>query len=210
MVDTGVLVAFVPAALALNVAPGPDSIYTLKRSISDGRTAGVMAAAGTSTGSLVHTTAAVLGLSALLKASALAFTAVKLVGAAYLLYLGVTTFRNRDEFDIASDGETQSHAESFRQAFVINVSNPKVAVFFLAFLPQFVESSGNAPVQIFTLGVLFGCLGFCYQAALATFSSRARRVILERAVVRDLLRYASASVLVGFGVELLFEKRVVN
>jgi threonine/homoserine/homoserine lactone efflux protein len=210
MIDASVLAAFVPAALALNVAPGPDSIYTLKRSISDGQTAGVMAAAGTSTGCLVHTTAAVLGLSALLKASALAFTVVKFAGAAYLVYLGVTTLRNREEFEIVPDEENQSHTESFRRAFTINVLNPKVAVFFLAFLPQFVDSSGSFGLQIFTLGVLFGCLGFCYQAALAVFSSRARQVITERKVVRDLLRYASASVLVGFGVKLPLEKRLTH
>ncbi|WP_435152532.1 LysE family translocator [Haladaptatus sp. DFWS20] len=207
MINPSVLLAFVPAALALNVAPGPDSLYTLKRSVSDGRTAGVAAAAGTSTGCLVHTTAAVLGLSAVLKASALAFTAVKTVGAAYLVYLGIRTFRNREEFEITPETTSQTHGESYRQAFTINVLNPKVAVFFLAFLPQFVQPSGSFAVQIFTLGVLFGTLGFCYQSILAVFSSRARRAITERKRIRDALRYVSASVLVGFGVKLALEER---
>ncbi|WP_266075774.1 LysE family translocator [Haladaptatus caseinilyticus] len=207
MIDMGVLLAFVPAALALNVAPGPDSMYTLKRSVSDGRTAGVAAAAGTSTGCLVHTTAAVLGLSAVLKASALAFTAVKIVGAGYLVYLGVGTFRNGDEFEITPEDTGQTHGESFRQAFTINVLNPKVAVFFLAFLPQFVQPGGSFAVQTFMLGALFGMLGFCYQSILAVFSSRARRTITERERIRNALRYASASVLVGFGIALALEER---
>ncbi|GAA0245181.1 LysE family translocator [Haladaptatus pallidirubidus] len=207
MIEPSVLFAFVPAALALNVAPGPDSIYTLKRSVSDGRAAGVAAAAGTSTGCLVHTTAAVLGLSAVLKASALAFTAVKIVGAAYLVYLGIGTLRNRDEFELTPETNSQTHGESFRQAFAINVLNPKVAVFFLAFLPQFVQPGGSFAAQIFALGVLFGTLGFCYQSLLAVFSSKARRAITEHKRVSNALRYASASVLVGFGVKLAFEER---
>lgn len=207
MIEPSSVLAFVPVAVALIVSPGPDSIYTLTRSISDGRTAGVTAALGSSTGSIVHTTAAVLGLSAILKTSALAFTSVKLVGAAYLVYLGVQTFRNPDEFEISPDDTSYTPSESFRDALMINVLNPKVAVFFLAFLPQFVQTGGSTAVQIFTFGVLFASLGFIYQAILAVFSARARRVITERELVRAALRVVSGSVLVGFGVKLALERR---
>ncbi|MDL5360868.1 LysE family translocator [Halalkalicoccus sp. NIPERK01] len=207
MLEPSVVLAFIPVAIALIVSPGPDSIYTLTRSISDGRTAGVTAALGSSTGSIVHTTAAVLGLSAILQTSALAFTVVKFVGAAYLVYLGFQTFRNSEEFEITPDSTSYTPRESFRSALLINVLNPKVAVFFLAFLPQFVRPGSSFTLQIFALGVLFAGLGFIYQAMLAVFSARARRVITERELVRDALRVASGSVLIGFGVKLALERR---
>ncbi|KYH24281.1 arginine exporter protein ArgO [Halalkalicoccus paucihalophilus] len=207
MLDVSVLLAFVPIAIALIVSPGPDSIYTLTRSVSDGQSAGVMAALGSSAGSIVHTTGAVLGLSAILRTSALAFTVVKVVGAAYLVYLGIQTFRKSDEFEISTESTSYTPTESFQSALLINVLNPKVAVFFLAFLPQFVQSGSNVTLQIFTLGVLFASLGFAYQALLAVFSARARRVISERELVQTLLRTASGSVLIGFGVNLALEER---
>lgn len=207
MLEPSVVLAFVPVAIALIVSPGPDSIYTLTRSISDGRTAGVTAALGSSTGSIVHTTAAVVGLSAILQTSALAFTVVKFVGAVYLVYLGVQTFKNPEEFEVTPESVNYTPSESFRSALLINVLNPKVAVFFLAFLPQFVRPESSTALQIFTLGVLFASLGFLYQAMLAVFSARARRVITERELVRDTLRVVSGSVLVGFGVKLALERR---
>ncbi|ELY99609.1 LysE family translocator [Natrialba aegyptia] len=207
MLELSTILAFIPIAFALIVSPGPDSIYTLTRSISDGRTSGITAALGSSSGSIVHTTAAVLGLSALLRTSAVAFTVVKFVGAAYLVYLGIQTFRNSEEFEITPERTTYTPSASYRSALMINVLNPKVAIFFLTFLPQFVEPGGNVSVQIFLLGVLFAGLGFVYQAMLAVFSARARRVITERDLVKTMLRMASGSVLVGFGVKLALERR---
>jgi threonine/homoserine/homoserine lactone efflux protein len=207
MFDLGVLITFIPAAVGLIVAPGPDSIYTLTRAISDERAAGITAALGSSSGSIVHTAGAVLGLSVIFRTSALAFTAVKFVGAGYLVYLGIQTILTREEFEITPETAEYTPAESYRHALMINVLNPKVAIFFLAFLPQFVQSSGNIPLQIFAFGVIFATLGFLYQAALAVFSSKTRRVIAERELVRSALRYASGSVLVGFGIRLALEER---
>ncbi len=208
MVAVSAILAFIPAALVLIVAPGPDSIYTLTRSVSDGRTTGVTAALGSSTGSVVHTTAAVFGLSAILRTSEFAFTVVKFVGAAYLVYLGVQTLRGGEEFEITSDSTGYTPRESFRNALFINISNPKVALFFLAFLPQFVQPGSSTALQIFLFGILFATLGFCYQALLAVFSARARRAITERDLFKRVLRTASGSVLVGFGVKLAFARRV--
>lgn len=207
MLEGSAVLAFIPIAIALILSPGPDSIYTLTRSVSDGRTSGIGAALGSSAGSIVHTTAAVLGLSALLRTSAVTFTVVKLIGAAYLVYLGVQTFRNADEFEVTPESTSRSFSQSFRQALMINVLNPKVAIFFLAFLPQFVTPGGGVSLQIFTLGVLFASLGFVYQALLAVFSARAGKVLTERNLVKTLLRVASGSVLVGFGVKLAIERR---
>lgn len=208
VLEAGIILAFVPAALVLIVSPGPDSVYTLTRSVSDGRTVGVSAALGSSAGSIVHTTAAVLGLSAILRTSAAAYTVVKLAGAAYLVYLGVQTFRRSGEFEIHADSASYTPSESFKNALVINVLNPKVAIFFLAFLPQFVRPGGSTAVQLFAFGALFATLGFCYQALLAVFSARARRVVTERELVQTVLRATSGSVLVGFGVRLALERRV--
>ena len=131
--DLTTIAAFVPAALAIVVAPGPDTMYTVTRSLGDGRAAGVVAGCGTATGVLCHTAAAVAGLSALLRASAAAYTLVKYVGAAYLCYLGVRLLLRDEAFDPTPDDRSRSLAESYRRAVVVNVANPKVAVFVLAF-----------------------------------------------------------------------------
>ncbi len=207
MLTVSVLLAFIPAAFVLIISPGPDSIFTLTRAISDGPSAGVMAALGTSSGSIVHTVGAVVGLSALLQQSALAFALVKFVGAGYLMYTGVQTLRSDEQFDLTPERAGYTPSQSFRSALLINVLNPKVALFFLAFLPQFVRTDGNVPVQILTLGFMFATLGFVYQALLAIFSANARRVITKNEFVKTTLRAVSGSVLLGFGVKLALERR---
>ncbi|WP_321167626.1 LysE family translocator [Halalkalirubrum salinum] len=150
MLEPAVLVSFVPAVLAIVATPGPDSIYTLTQSLREGRTAGVVAGAGTATGVLVHTAAAVVGLAALLRATPDAYLVVTYVGAAYLVYLGVQLIRAEGTFELRDSiaDETRSLARSYRQAVMINVSNPQVALFVLAFFPQFVPPAANAPAQL--------------------------------------------------------------
>ena len=210
VLERSVLVAFVPVAVALILSPGPDSVYTLTRSVSDGRTTGVAAALGTSTGIVVHTAAAALGLSAILRTSATAFTVVKVVGAAYLVYLGIQTLRRPGEFEIETGGAGHAPAEAYRRALAINVLNPKVAVFFLAFLPQFVRAGESALFQIVSLGVLYAAIVVVYMTLLAVFSARARDLIAGRRSVQTALRVASGSVLVGFGVKLALERDVTS
>jgi len=205
--DLTTLAAFVPAALAIVVAPGPDTMYTVTRSLGDGRAAGVVAGCGTATGVLCHTAAAVAGLSALLRASAAAYTLVKYVGAAYLCYLGGRLLLSDEAFDPTPDGRSRSLAESYRRAVVVNVTNPKVAVFVLAFFPQFVPASANAPLQMAVLGVVYAGLSLVYLAGVAFFAGRVRGALLESARARRALRYLSGSVLVGFGVRLVIDER---
>lgn len=145
-IDIGLstLAVFVPASIALIVSPGPDSLYVLSRSISDGRWTGLAAAVGTCTGLLVHTLAAVLGLSAILRASSLAYTVVKIAGAVYLVYLGIQTIRQKEDFRPQKNDIETDIDESYWRGAMINVLNPKVAIFFLAFLPQFV---GAGPIR---------------------------------------------------------------
>jgi len=203
------LVAFVPAALAIVVAPGPDTMYTVTRSLGDGRAAGVVAGCGTATGVLLHTAAAVAGLAALLRASAAAYTLVNYVGAAYLCYLGVRLLRSDETFELAADERSRSLAESYRTAVAINVTNPKVAVFVLAFFPQFVPASANAPLQMSILGVLYATLSLLYLAGVALFAGRLRSRLLDSSRIQRALRYLSGSVLIGFGVRLVLDERPV-
>lgn len=209
MIDLAVLIAFAPAVVAIIVAPGPDTVYTLTRSLSGGRAAGAVAGLGTATGVLIHTTAAVLGLAAILRASAEAYLFVKYVGAAYLVYLGVRTVRSGETFEIRDaprEGD-RSFAESYGTAVAINVSNPKVAVFVLAFFPQFVPATANATLQMSVLGVVYAGLSLLYLCVIALLADRARGLVLDSSRGRRIARYASGSVLVGFGLRLVVEDR---
>jgi threonine/homoserine/homoserine lactone efflux protein len=147
---------FVIASLALAITPGPAVLYIVTRSITQGRTAGIVSCLGITTGGLVHVLAAALGLSAALATSAMAFNVVKYAGAAYLLWLGIRTLVTRREAAVVEQAEAHSLLRVFRDGVVVNVLNPKTALFFLAFLPQFVApSQGNVPLQFALLGGLF-------------------------------------------------------
>ena len=157
MVDPTYWLVFFSAAIALNLSPGPDLIYILSRSVAHGSRVGLASSAGVCTGAFVHVLAASLGLSAILATSTTAFTVVKYVGAAYLIYLGVKSLRSAGAtFSLAGDTETDvSLWGAFRQGVLIDVLNPKVAVFFMAFLPQFVRpGQGSERLQLIILGAL--------------------------------------------------------
>jgi threonine/homoserine/homoserine lactone efflux protein len=169
---------FVAASIALNLTPGQDSLFIVGQGVARGRVAGVSSAFGISAGSLIHTLAAAFGLSAVLAASATAFEAVKWVGTAYLIFLGVRMLLARDvELPAVSGGEGPEAVRwdslAFRRGVMTNVLNPKVAVFFLAFLPQFVAADGaNAIVPLLILGVTFICTGTAWGLTLALMSAR--------------------------------------
>lgn len=158
------LLVFSGAALVLLLIPGPAVLYIVARGVSQGRRAALVSVAGIHLGTVVHIVAAVIGLSALLVASATAFTVVKLAGAAYLVWLGITALRrashDTDDHSAASAGAHRSLRRVFVDGVVLNILNPKTAVFFLAFVPQFVDAgAGGATVQIVWLGALFIVLG---------------------------------------------------
>ena len=207
MLAIATLAAFLPAVLAIVVAPGPDTVYTVTASLQAGRTAGLAAALGTATGVLAHTTAAVLGLSALLRTSALAYALVKYVGAAYLVYVAIRTLRSDGDLALDDAAENRSLPRTYRDAVGINVSNPKVAVFVLAFLPQFVPAGADATLQLSALGALYAVVSLAYLGVVAVFAGRARHLLLEAPRFGRLVRYASGSVLLGFGVALALGER---
>ncbi len=194
------LALFSLAALALIVVPGPAVLYIVAQSIDGGRAAGLLSALGVAGGGLGHATAAAVGLSALLLSSATAFTVVKLVGAAYLVGLGLYTLLRRREVteEVASSGRRLRR--SFAQGVVVNVLNPKTALFFLAFLPQFVDrDAGSVAAQLLVLGLVFVVLAVVsdsvWALAAGTVSTRLRGSRRFLAVQR----YVSGSVFVGLG-----------
>jgi threonine/homoserine/homoserine lactone efflux protein len=195
------LAVFVVAALALLVVPGPAVLYIVARSIAQGRRAGLASVLGIHVGTLVHIAAATVGLSALVVSSAVAFTAVKIAGAAYLIGLGLWTLvSRRAEPEVALGGETNLR-RAFAQGIVVNILNPKTALFFLAFLPQFVDPNAPHPaLQIAFLGVLFALLGMVTDSLWALAAGTAGGVLRRsRRFVRT-QRYVTGTVYVGLGV----------
>ena len=182
MPETSTLLAFSLAAIVLFVVPGPAVLYIITRSLAGGRKAGLVSVAGIHAGSLVHIAAAFAGLSALLATSAAAFRAVKWAGAGYLVLLGVQAFRTRVSDDTEVDSVPAAPlGKVFRQGFVVNALNPKTAVFFLAFVPQFVDPSRGTGIQILILSGLFIVLGVISDSMYATvFGSVGRRLTHAR------------------------------
>jgi len=202
-------VLFVTTGVLLNLTPGPDTVYILGRSIAHGRRAGVASALGISIGSVFHTCAAALGLSAFLATSAWAFTAVKLAGAAYLIFLGVRALleRNRD-LAIPAHFKRNDAAAAFRQGILTNILNPKVALFFLAFLPQFIDSAApSKTIAFLILGLTFVTTGTIWCLVLAWFSSAFSVRLRESPTVSTLLNRIVGSLFIFLGVRLALAAR---
>ncbi len=198
---------FLLAGLALNVTPGPDMLYVLATGSRAGRKGGVLAACGVGAGCAVHTCAAATGLSALLVSSAAAFTLVKWAGAAYLVYLGVKALVAPAGL-AAGPGLAPPDERVFRRALVTNVLNPKVAIFFLAFVPQFVEvGRGRVPLQFVVLGLTFCATGTLVNALVGLGAGQVRRALDARPRLAQGLDRATGAIFVGLGLRLVFEPR---
>ena len=188
------------AAVALLAIPGPAVLFIVAQSIAHGRRAGLVSVLGIHAGSLVHVAAAAIGLSSLLVSSAEAFAAVKYAGAAYLVWLGVRRLLGRDRANLEVGSELQP-GRLFRQAFVVNVLNPKTALFFFAFLPQFVEpSAGSVALQTVTFGLVFILLGLVTDGLWALAAGAAGGWLKGNTAFLRAERLASGAVLVGLGV----------
>jgi threonine/homoserine/homoserine lactone efflux protein len=199
------LLLFVTGAAILLVIPGPAVFYIVSRSIGHGRAAGLVSATGIAVGTLFHVTAATLGLSALLASSAAAFQFVKYLGAAYLIYLGIRVLRSEDAPALAAENGERRLSRIFGQGVLVNLLNPKTALFFLAFLPQFVDlRRGHATLQTFQLGVLFAFMGLCSDSMwgllAGTLAERLRRSVRLRRAQRKV----SGGALIALGVATAF------
>jgi threonine/homoserine/homoserine lactone efflux protein len=172
--EMNTLILFVIAALSINLIPGPDVIYIVTNTMRGKMKSGIEASLGLGVGYLIHTCAAVLGLSALILSSAFLFTVIKYLGAMYLLYLGVNSLINcyRNNSQIVANNTDEKHANIFKQGVIISVLNPKVAMFFLAFLPQFIDPlATNASTELLTLGLLFSLLATICNLVYASLGS---------------------------------------
>ena len=197
---------FCVAALTLLVIPGPAVLYIVTRSVDEGRIAGLASVAGVHIGTTVHVAAAALGLSALLVASSTAFTVVKLAGAAYLIVIGLRRLLSRR---VASDGATEPVRAPLRrivvQGAVVNILNPKTALFFLAFLPQFVDqNAGHVGLQVLALGGIFMLLGLFSDGTYALVGSAARGWLRARVLDSRRQRYVTGGVYVTLGAAAAF------
>lgn len=199
MPELSTFLVFAASTLVILALPGPSVLFVVARSLEHGRSAGLVSMLGVETGALLHVAAAALGLSAVIASSDVAFSLVKYAGAAYLLVLGVRTLRERNPA-LALAGET-SRAKLFRQGLLVDALNPKTAIFFIAFLPQFVDPArGAVGTQVALLGLCFVALAAltdgAYAAAAGSFADRLRR----SATARRRLAGVSAAAYLGLGV----------
>jgi threonine/homoserine/homoserine lactone efflux protein len=199
---------FIVASLAIIVTPGQDMILVMSRSIAQGSAAGVATAAGVSCGLVGHTILATLGLGAILRTSEWVFVALKLVGAAYLAYLGVQLLRTKSHELAVAAGAPRSPGRLFADGALSNLSNPKIAVFYFAFLPQFVLPGAAQPtLTIFVLGLVFAALTFLVKGPVGLGAGMLSGWLRERPGALKWLYRTSGMVLVGLGVRLAFERR---
>jgi len=202
------IVLFMAAVLALNVTPGPSIAYVMSRSFGQGRTAGLVSAVGLGTGSLLHAIGATLGLSAVVAYSPMAYAVIKYLGAAYLVYLGVGLLRQRTVrvADAVLPGLSLSRV--YRQGVLTEILNPKIALFFLSFLPQFVDPArGSVARQTLFFGLLFHVTGVPINMLVAVAGSAIAASFSRNPLLERIRNWLSGTVLIGLGVRLALSER---
>lgn len=205
MFGTHDLDIFILSCITLNLIPGNDTIYIISRSMSEGKQAGIVSVLGISTGTIFHILCASLGLSALIFSFSYAFEFIKIMGALYLIYLGISTFlANKKSLHVKKNKLINPLFVTYKQAILTNILNPKVALFFLAFLPQFVDlDASNKIVSFLFLGAIFLSTGTIWCLILAIFASIGAKKIQSRG---NLFSNLAGVIYIGLGLKLLFEK----
>jgi threonine/homoserine/homoserine lactone efflux protein len=192
---------FAIAAFALIIVPGPAVLYIVSQSVGHGRRGGLAAVAGVEVGAFMHVAGAALGVSAIIASSATAFSVLKYAGGAYLVVLGIKRLRERDGVTAQGAAPARPHASIFRQGMLVNALNPKTALFFLAFLPQFVDPDrGHIALQATVLGLIFVAIATCCDAVWAIGAGRLAGVLHASERARRIERWASGGILIGLGV----------
>lgn len=209
MFSLSALLLFITSSILLILAPGPDIVFTITQGITNGRKAGFFTAMGLCLGNSVHTMAAAFGLSVIFKTSEVAFVLFKTLGALYLFYLAFKAIKHRnDPLALNTGNDKANHKGLFLRGFFMNVLNPKVALFFLAFLPQFVNPDyGNIPVQMILLGLIFMILVAVIFGSLGYFAGTFGDWVLKKPGFSKIMNLASATVFLGLGIKLLTSKR---
>lgn len=201
------LVLFIAAGLTLNITPGPDMMFVITRSVTESTRSGVISSLGIAAGSVFHTLAVALGLSALLIAVPAAYEIIKYTGAAYLVYLGLKMLLGKQSLKLDEDKKPVKLHSVFLQAMLTNIFNPKVALFFLAFLPQFVNPAGNITLQLILLGLLFNFNGTIVNILVALSAGRLGKFIKLKLNNSSVFKWITASVFIGLGIRLALLER---
>jgi RhtB (resistance to homoserine/threonine) family protein len=201
---------FVLMCIFLIILPGPDTAIATKNTVSLGRIGGLKTALGTCCALLIHTSAAVLGLSAIIVKSALLFSIFKYVGAVYLIYLGIKTLWSLKKKEVAASVEVKTKSQfvntsSFKQGFLTNILNPKVAVFFLTFLPQFVDSGSKTFLPFLIMGITYTILTAVW-FLLYVYLINQISTFMRKPKTQNMIEAITGTILIGFGVKLFFEK----
>jgi RhtB (resistance to homoserine/threonine) family protein len=208
--ERGKLLSFIIVVIVLFLIPGPAVLLTISQTAQGGRKTGIITGIGIAVGDLIHTIAAVLGLSAILMTSALAFEIVKYLGAAYLIFLGIKSLLEKSKKQDAPTVKKNNTATSFRQALLIELLNPKTALFFLAFLPQFVHNNGTPVViQLLILGLTFVLMSIMYTTLLAFLTSTIGERLFSNQSGK-LSRWQGkviGSIYIGLGLQLVFQNQ---
>lgn len=201
-------ILFIVASVAIILTPGQDLVLVMSRSLSHGTIAGVLTAAGVSSGLLAHTVLATLGVGTLIQASEVLFTAMKIVGAAYLLYLGVSLLRS-NHGDLTGNSSTiRSPGKLYLDGALSNVANPKIAIFYFAFLPQFVTPGASNPTaSVFILGASFAMLTFLIKGPIALLAGKLSQLVADNPIYLKSIFKLSGVTLIALGFKLALESR---
>ncbi|MDI2587047.1 LysE family translocator [Psychrobacillus sp. NEAU-3TGS] len=206
--DSTHFTAFLVATLVIAIVPGPDMAYIVSRSIAEGKKAGIATSFGMQVGVMFHILLAAFGLSALLMTSALVFQIIKYIGAAYLIYLGIQTIRDKKGLKINIQDNQGGIRKAFWQGAIIDIFNPKVALFFLTFLPQFISPNmGNTFFQFIFLGVVFALLTLIVDIGYSLIAGSIKNVLAKNNTAMQWQKKISGFTLIGLGTLLAFEKR---
>ena len=194
---------FIAASTLLALAPGPDIIYVLTRAVSQGRKAGIAAALGFASGCVFHTVLAAVGVAALIRSSELAFDIVRYTGAAYLVWIGIQALRHRSSFSVEAAKDATALATIYKQSVIGNILNPKVTLFFLAFLPQFVNAeAGNIGLQMAILGVVFMAVTIVVFSAVAIFAAMIGDWIRRKPAIGERLNVFAGITFIALGIRV--------
>lgn len=209
MLELSNIYLFIVASFLLCLAPGPDNIYVLTQGMTKSKKAAIVTTLGLCTGIIVHTTAAALGISVIFQTSEIAFNIVKYVGAAYLLYIAYQAFKYRNEpLDLSVQNSSSELKKLYVKGFFMNVLNPKVSIFFLAFLPQFVTpTNGNVPMQMVTLGLIFMALTVVVFSSIGIAGNMLSTKLLEKPNIVKYMNILTSFVLGGLALKLALSSR---
>ncbi|WP_282605963.1 LysE family translocator [Pelagibius sp. Alg239-R121] len=208
MIDLAQLVIFIPAALALNLTPGSDMLFCLGQGLKSGPRAGIAASFGVASGSLIHILLAAFGLAALLAAYPFAFEIVRWAGVAYLVWLAIQAVWNRNATLSAAQVGSGTIFVAWRDGALVNLLNPKVAIFVLAFVPQFVDPArGSTMLQFLILGAILNVGGTVINCAVGAFSGSIGRTLTSSAALTTAYRWVTCSIFLGLAAKLAFDRR---